>query len=64
MAVAQAKQQMHETMETKDAEAQKMRHTYQTLKDENEELSTKIKQLEQSSMIINLQYIFIADLIS
>ncbi len=49
MEVAQAKAQMHETMELKDSELQEVRTTCQGLKTERDELSEQVQQLTASS---------------
>ena len=48
MAIAEAKQQMHVTMETKDNELQTVRTACQTFKQERDELSEKVEKLEKT----------------
>ena len=48
MELAQAKAQMHETMEMKDTELQEVRTSCQSLKQENDELNQKVQKLEQA----------------
>ncbi len=47
MAVAQAKQHMHETMESKDTELQQIRASCQAFKQERDDFSVRIQQLEK-----------------
>ena len=55
MELAQAKAQMHETMELKDNELQEIRTSSQTLKEQNEELNEKVKKLEQTGRQLHFE---------
>ena len=48
MGIAEVKQQMHVTMESKDQEFQKLRASLAQIKSENEELAEKVQQLEKA----------------
>ena len=48
LAIAQAKQQLHEMLEGKDQELTQVRDTMQTLTVENQQLQEKIGRLEKS----------------
>ena len=56
MAIASAKQQMHETMEAKDQEISKVRDSYMSAKAETDQVMERLQAIEHKGM--NIFHVF------